>query len=460
MTDLKAFFHSGKTRPLAFRLKALERLQEAIEKNQDRIAEALAADLDKPRQEALVGEVALVIEEIRIARHRLKKWMRPVRAKTSLVLWPAKSRIYFEPRGLVLIISPWNYPVLLSLSPLVGAIAAGNCAVVKPSELTPKTSGLIAELIGSIFARDYCRVVVGGVDVTTALLAEKFDHIFFTGSTAVGKIVMSAAAKNLTPVTLELGGKSPAIVCDDSNLALAARRIAWGRFQNAGQTCVAPDYVYVHESVAPEFEQQILISLKEQFGDDPRKSSSYGRIVDARNVQRIAKLIETGKAICGGEVNAPERYIAPTVMTRVGWDSPSMQEEIFGPLLPVLTFKNLEEVYEILQSKAKPLAAYFFSNSRARQKEFIARVSFGGGVINDTVLHLCNSHFAFGGVGDSGMGSYHGFDSFKTFSHAKSILFKSRFLDLRARYAPYSESKTRFLARFFGLSTRNTRPEG
>ncbi|MGE4130857.1 MAG: aldehyde dehydrogenase [Bdellovibrionales bacterium] len=441
--------HHGQS--FAQRMRSLEILENLILESQDLICQALHHDLRKPRQEALIGEVGVTIEEIRLARRKLESWMRPKKACTPFALWPARSRIYSEPLGRVLIIGPWNYPFQLVVAPLIGALAAGNRAVLKPSELTPQTSRLLADLIGQAFSPDLVRVVEGGVPETTALLSENFDHIFFTGSTGVGKIVMQAAAKNLTPVSLELGGKSPVIVSPSANLALAARRIVWGKFYNAGQTCVAPDYLYVHQSVAQELLEKITREIRQQFGEDPQKSPSLGRIVNSRNWQRLTKLIQKEKTAHGGDTEETDLYIAPTILTGVTWDDPIMQEEIFGPILPILQYQTWEELLDAISSRPKPLAAYLFAEASADKNDFVEHLSFGGGCINDVLVHLGNPYLPFGGVGPSGIGHYHGEFSFRTFSHTKSVMHRSKFLDLSARYAPYNDKKLGFLKRLFGL---------
>lgn len=447
---MRFFFRSRATRSYQSRLTALGRLEDLIRENQSAICEALHADLRKPRQEALVGEIFVTLEEIAIAKKNLQKWMRPRRRPTPMFLWPAKSRVHWEPLGVVLIIGPWNYPFHLAMAPLVGALAAGNGAVIKPSELTPHTSSLLSQLVAKYFSADHVRVIEGGVTETTALLKEKFDHIFFTGSTAVGKIIMQAAAPTLTPVTLELGGKSPVIVTADADLDLAARRIVWGKFYNAGQTCVAPDYAYVHESVMGEFLKRVRAEIESQFGTDPQKSESLGRIVNERNHGRLTAMIQSEKVFVGGGSDLKDLFIAPTVLRDVTWDDPVMQEEIFGPILPVLEFSDLDSVFTTITARPKPLAAYLFSSSFEIHRRFTERLSFGGGCINDVLVHLGNPYLPFGGVGESGMGRYHGFESFKVFSHAKSVMRRYGWLDLSARYAPYDERKLEFLTRFFG----------
>ncbi len=433
------------------RMRALESLNRLTRENQNEICAALHADLRKPSQESLLSEVAVTLEEIAVAKKNLQRWLKPKRMGTPLPLWPAKSRIYYEPLGLVLIIGPWNYPFQLLMAPLVGALAAGNRAVLKPSELTPNTSGLIARLIAKYFSPDEVRVVEGGIPETAELLNSKFDHIFFTGSTPVGRIVMRAASQNLTPVTLELGGKSPLIVSEDADLDLAARRIVWGKFYNAGQTCVAPDYLYVQESVEEALLERVKRETEAQFGVDPQRSLSLARIVNERHLQRLAKMIPADKIFCGGRVDASDLYVAPTVLRGVSWDDPVMQEEIFGPILPVLTYRDLDEVLGVIRSKPKPLAAYLFSNSKRVQQKFVNQISFGGGCINDVLVHLGSPHLPFGGVGESGMGRYHGRASFETFSHAKSVMYRYGFLDLAVRYAPYSDKSLQFMKRLFRI---------
>lgn len=451
LTALHSHFDSGKTKSLESRLAALDHLDRLIRENTEQICQSLYEDLRKPKQESLISEIAVTLEEISVARKNLKKWMAPRIGKAPFSLWPSKNRVHFEPLGVVLIIGPWNYPFQLVFAPLIGALAAGNCALIKPSELTPSTSHLIKELVGQYFSSDYVQVVLGGIPETTALLDLKFDHIFFTGSTPVGRTVMQAAAKNLTPVTLELGGKSPVIVCENADLDLAARRVVWGKFYNAGQTCVAPDYLYVHESRAEKLTEKIKSRIRFQFGDNPKESQDLARIVNRKNSQRLADLIDMDKVLMGGEVDIESCYVEPTVMNNVSWTDKIMSEEIFGPILPILTYTDLNDAFGIIRSKPKPLAAYFFSRSREMQNAFINELSFGGGCINDVVLHLSNPFLPFGGVGESGMGHYHGEDSFKTFSHSKSIMVRYGAFDFAARYAPYSEKKLRLLQRLFQI---------
>ncbi len=451
LKSLRDFFNSRQTRSLKFRLSQLDQFEKLIRENQDQICEALYKDLRKPKHEAMIGEIAVLIKEIQLSRKKLKKWMKPKNASTPLAFLPAKSRLYYEPLGLVLVIGPWNYPFQLLLAPLVGAMAAGNCVVLKPSEHSPNTSKLVAELMKKYFSEDYICVIEGAVEETTELLSHKFDHIFFTGSTSVGRIIMQAAAKNLTPVTLELGGKSPVIVCEDADLDLAARRIVWGKFYNSGQTCVAPDYLYVHRSISEKFFEKVRFNIEAQFGSDPKQSLSYSRIVNARNFHRLQKLLDQKKLRIGGASDLEDLYIQPTVLGEVTWDDPVMKEEIFGPILPWMTYENFDDLLTLIGSKEKPLAAYIFSRNKKSQADFVEKLSFGGGCINDLMVQFGNPYLPFGGVGESGMGHCHGEYSFKTFSHSKSLMLRTGWLDHPARYAPYSEKKLNLLKRLFSL---------
>lgn len=451
VSRLNRFFDVGQTRRREYRLELLNRLESSLLAMEGEILAALKADLGKSEAEAYTSEIAVVLHELHFTRKNLKRWMKPECVKTPLHLQPARSRILKEPRGVCLIIGPWNYPVQLLLAPLIGAIAAGNCAVVKPSELAPKTSAILAKLLGGLGSESIA-VIEGGIEPTTALLNQRFDHIFFTGSTQVGQIVYAAAAKNLTPVTLELGGKSPAFVTADANLALAARRLVWGKFMNAGQTCVAPDYIYVDETIVVPLIEAMKAEVNAQLGANPRQSSDYGRIVNLKNFQRLEKLMFAGKIVLGGEVEVGDLYIAPTIFSGIEWNDPIMQEEIFGPLLPVLTYKNLDDALGEVRRRDKPLAAYMFSDSEIAKRKFLD-LSFGGGCFNDTVLHLVNGHLPFGGVGASGIGAYHGKNSFLTFSHQKAVVYKSKFFDAWVRYPPFKGSKAKWLKALFKLSS-------
>jgi len=445
---LRASFDSRKTRPEQWRREQLYRLMTMIEENESAIEEALRADLGKSGFETRMTETGTVLSEIEHTLSKLKGWMRPTKVSTPLSNQPGRSKVIHEPLGVVLIVAPWNYPVNLILTPLIGAIAAGNCAAIKPSEVSARTSELLARLIPAYLDTDAFEVFEGGADVSTELLEQRFDHIFFTGSEGIGRIVMTAAAKHLTPVTLELGGKSPCIIAADSNLALAARRVAWGKFLNAGQTCIAPDYVMVDETVAHEFIYEMKNAIETFFGKDPKASPDYLRLINERHFDRVSGLMSGGTIVTGGETDREARYIAPTIMTDVNSDAEVMREEIFGPVLPVMTYAALDEAINFITSRPKPLALYVFAKSGDIQNEVIARTSSGGACINDVVMHLAVPDLPFGGVGTSGMGAYHGRASFDTFSHARAVLTKSEYLDVPLRYPPYSATKLRWLKRF------------
>ncbi len=441
----RQFFATGQTKEVGFRIEQLKRLKQAILDNQAAIIEAMAADLNKPEFEAYATEIG-AIAEVDYALKHIKSWVKPKKVGTPLNLFPASAYIYPEPLGVVLIIGPWNYPFQLMISPLVGAIAAGNCAVLKPSELAAHTSRVIADIIEKTFDPAYIAVVEGGVEISQKLLAEKFDHIFFTGGTKIGQIVMEAAAKQLTPVTLELGGKSPCIVDSDVHMEHAVKRITWGKFLNAGQTCIAPDYLLVHRTVKNDLLTGLKQNIQEFYGDEPAKSPDYGRIINQRHFDRLAGYLKDGECIAGGETNRDERYIAPTIIDGVDWDAPVMQEEIFGPILPVLEYTDLTEAIAKINERSKPLALYFFSKDKQNQQRVLRETSSGGACINDTVLQVGVSELPFGGVGSSGIGSYHGKASFDTFSHFKSVLKRSFWLDMDWRYAPY-QGKLKLLKR-------------
>ncbi len=447
----KKYFASQATKSCDFRLTQLQKLEAAIVRYHEEILAVLHADLKKPPMEAFTSEIAFALEELKLTQKKLASWMKPQSVKTPIHLQPGSSEIHREPLGVVLILCPWNYPFMLVIGPLIGAIAAGNCAIVKPSELAPATAKLISKLIGEIFNAEYVAVVEGGVEETTELLKLKFDHIFFTGSTPVGRVVMKAAAETLTPVTLELGGKSPTIVTEHADLDLAAKRIAWGKFLNAGQTCVAPDYLYVHESVMTPFTEKLKAQLSAFYTDDAKTSDSYARIINEKNFDRLTKLLDTAKVSAGGTSDRNTLYIAPTLVENVSWQDSIMQSEIFGPLLPILPYKNLGDAFVEIQKQPKPLAAYLFSQNDEEVERFLSELSFGGGCINDILMHLANPHLPFGGVGASGTGSYHGERSFLTFSHEKSIVRKSKWLDFAFRYPPYQAKHMKWIKRAFGL---------
>jgi aldehyde dehydrogenase (NAD+) len=431
------FFATGATKPLDFRIDQLKRLKAAVLKYQDEIVAAAKADLGRPEYEAYF-EMGVLGELDYILKH-LKSWAKPKRVGVNLTYLPASARIQPEPKGVVLILGPWNYPFQLVISPLMGAIAAGNCAVVKPSEIAPATSQVVAKLIKDTFDPAYITVVEGGVETAQELLAHRFDHIFFTGGTRIGKVVMAAAAQHLTPVTLELGGKSPCIIDSDAKLETVAKRIAWGKFVNAGQTCVAPDYLLVRESVKPALVAALKQALQAFYGDDPAQSPDLSRIVNERQFDRLVGLLSSGTVIAGGQHNRETRYIAPTLLDNVNWDDPVMEDEIFGPILPILTYNSLDDVIARINARPKPLALYLFTQDKAIEEKVMQETSSGGVCINDVFLQVAAWQMPFGGIGDSGVGAYHGKYSFETFSHHKSILKKPFWLDMTWRYAPYAK---------------------
>lgn len=443
----RQFFNTGKPKEIDFRLEQLSQLRQAVTRHQDAILAALATDLRKPEFEAFTTEVG-VLKEIDYAIRNLRTWVKPKSVSTPPEYFPARARIQPEPLGVVLIIGPWNYPIQLTVSPLVGAIAAGNCAIVKPSELAPATSQVLAEMIREAFDPAYITVVEGGIEASQSLLAEKFDHIFFTGGTAIGKIVMAAAAQHLTPVTLELGGKSPCIVDADIPVERTAKRIVWGKYLNAGQTCIAPDYLLVNRQIKPMLIAAIASTIQEFYGDDPATSPDYARIISPRHFSRLVPLLQDGTPIVGGQSNPEDCFIAPTVLDQVNPNAPVMQEEIFGPILPVLEYENLEEAIALINTKPKPLALYVFSRSQDFQQQVLQNTSSGNACVNDTIMQVAVPGLPFGGVGDSGIGAYHGKASFDTFSHFKSILFKPFWADLPWRYAPYAD-KLKQVKKFF-----------
>ena len=435
----KHFFRTGVTRGVDFRIDMLKKFRKAIIENDELISAALKADLNKQPFESYMCETGLLLEEINFHIKRLKKWSKTRRVKSGIGQLPGKSYICPEPYGVVLIMAPWNYPVQLCLMPLVGAISAGNCAVVKPSAYAPESSRVISKLIESAFPTGFVTAVEGGRDANKALLDEPFDYIFFTGSVAVGKTVMEAAAKRLTPVTLELGGKSPIIVDETANLPLAARRIAFGKVLNAGQTCVAPDYLMIEKSVEAPFIEEYKKALASFFPDGDM--SGMVRIINDKHFERVCNILDnSGSVAIGGARDAETRFIEPAVLTGVPIDSPAMQQEIFGPVLPVLPYEKLDDCIDFIRSRPKPLALYIFSENKMNQEKVLNSCSFGGGCINDTVIHLASSHMSFGGVGESGMGSYHGKKSFDTFTHYRSVLKQGK-LDVKLRYFPYKSGK-------------------
>lgn len=449
VSNQRLFFNKHQTKKLSFRIEQLKLLQQAILDNEAAITKALNADLNKPELESYVTEIGSCLEEIKYALKHIRSWVKPKKVRTPLPYLPASSKVYSEPLGVVLIIGAWNYPLQLIISPLIGAIAAGNCAIIKPSEIAVNTSTLLAEIIPKYFDSSFISVVEGGKEVTQQLLEEKFDHIFFTGSTQVGKIIMSAAAKQLTPVTLELGGKSPCIVDGNTHLEYTARRIVWGKFLNAGQTCVAPDYLLVDRKIKKDLLEHLKQIIQEFYGTTPETSPDYARIINQHHFQRLCELLKTGEIVVGGDTNPSDYYIAPTVIDGVSPEEGVMQEEIFGPILPVIEYTNLSEAIAFVNAKPKPLALYFFSNNKQHQNQVLQETASGGACINDTIVQIAFPGLPFGGVGDSGIGRYHGKTSFETFSHQRSVLHKSFWVDLKLRYAPY-KGKLKFLKWLIG----------
>lgn len=424
------------------RLAALELLRDAMLRREADIYRALEEDLGKCPGEAFMTEIGMVLTEIGCAMRNLRRWAAPRRVRTPLAQFPSRSYVLSEPYGVVLIMSPWNYPLQLTLSPFVGAVAAGNHCILKPSNYSPATSQLIAQLIAECFPAERAAVILGGREENQALLDERFDYIFFTGGVTVGKIVLEKAAKHVTPVTLELGGKSPCIVDDSADIPVAARRIAFGKALNAGQTCVAPDYLLVHEKVKARLMEEIKRCWQDFYGD-PLTSPQWPRMVNVRHYDRVMHLIRGEAVYCGGRGDG-ER-IAPTLLDNVSWDAPVMQEEIFGPVLPVLSFRDPEEAIQAINAHEKPLALYLFTRRESMKESVLTRIPFGGGCVNDTIIHLATDRMPFGGVGQSGMGGYHGKASFDTFSHQKSIVSKANWLDLPVRYPPFTNRKIRIM---------------
>lgn len=444
----QAFFQAGHTRSIAFRRKSLSALRQAIILMEDDILRALHHDLGKSAGEAYMTEIGIVLEEAKLAHKHVGKWAKPRKVKTALTHVGSRGFVTPEPYGCTLIMAPWNYPFQLAISPLIGAIAAGNTAIIKPSELAPHTSACMARLIRDIFDPGHVAVIEGGIETSEQLLGMPFDYIFFTGSVAVGKIVMKAAADRLTPVTLELGGKSPCIVHHDANIPLAAARIAFGKWSNAGQTCVAPDYIYVHESQLVPFLAELEQAIHRFYGNHPLTSPEYASIISRRHLQRLQEFLQCGRVAIGGKSSTSQCRMEPTVLTDVTWDDPVMQEEIFGPILPVLTYSSFEQVEQAIVARPKPLALYVFTSDQQLQERVITNISFGGGCINDTLMHLATPYLPFGGVGESGIGQYHGQSSFQAFSHHKSILRQTTLFDIPIRY-PSTKNRFALLKRLW-----------
>ena len=445
----REYFKSGATLPVEFRIDSLKKLYATVKQHENDIAAALKFDLGKSNFESFMCEIGMVLSEISYMIKHTKKFASKKRVRTPLAQFASSSYRQPTPYGNVLIMSPWNYPFLLSIGPLIDAIAAGNTAVIKPSAYSPYTSEIVKKIISETFATEHVAVVTGGRRENSALLEQKFDFIFFTGSQNVGKEVLRHAAEYLTPVVLELGGKSPCIVDDSAKIKIAAKRIVFGKFLNCGQTCVAPDYVLCDKKIKNILISEICNQIIEQYSENPLNNNDYGKIINDKHFERICKLIDKEKIVTGGVFDKEKLKIEPTLMDNVTWDDAVMQEEIFGPVLPVLTYDKFEDVFDLLYDKQKPLALYLFSENKKHIKEITRRVSYGGGCINDTIIHLATSEMGFGGVGESGMGQYHGKAGFETFSHTKSIVDKKTFIDLPMRYQPYSKSFYNKLVRFF-----------
>lgn len=450
----KAFFRSGRTLDVDHRRRNLRALLEALESNEQILLESLHADLRKSAHDAFASEIGMVTGEIRHALKHLSSWTREKKIRESWMAWPSSSCVRPEPMGVALVIGPWNYPMQLLLGPLVGAIAAGNCAVLKPSEFAPHTGAAIARLIGKIFPPEFIAVVQGDEATAAGLLREKFDTIFFTGSTRVGREVMTAAAKHLTPVTLELGGKCPTIVCADADVEITARRIVWGKFLNAGQTCIAPNHVWVDRRIEREFIAAITKAIGQFFGDDPQRSTAYGRIINRRHFDRLCALLDGTQIECGGSRDADDLYLAPTVVSQVADNAPLLAEEIFGPVLPLRAFDNLDQVIASERAQPVPLAMYAFTHDRKIQDRLLNEIRSGGACINDTIMHLVGRELPFGGLGESGMGASHGKASFDAFSHRRSIMRRPFKPDPAMRYPPPRVGIAAFkrILRFFGAA--------
>ncbi len=444
----REYFDSGVTKSVEFRLEKLRALRAEIRRKEGRVHEALKKDLNKSDFESYMTETGLAISELGYLEKHLKGYARPKRHLTPLAHFHGKSFTVAEPYGVTLIMSPWNYPFMLCMEPLAGAIAAGNCCILKPSAYAPAVSAVIKELVEAVFPPGYVAVVEGGREENAALLEQRFDYIFFTGGVKVGRLVLEKASRYLTPVTLELGGKSPCIIDGTADLKTAAKRLAFGKFLNAGQTCVAPDYLLIQESVKEQFLELFETAAKHMYGEKPLENPDYPKIINEKHFERVSGLIEGMEVRMGGEGNRETLQIAPTVLDGVTADAPVMQEEIFGPVLPVLTFRELGEAEAFVRGREKPLACYVFTRSRETERRLLSSLSFGGGCINDTIIHLASSRMGFGGVGMSGMGSYHGRKSFETFSHEKSIVKKYNWLDMPIRYQPYTKGKERLLKLF------------
>ncbi len=451
VAGLRSTFRSGRTRPVEWRRAQLEALLRLLDENESELVRAIQDDLGRPAIEAFSADVGTVRVEIKHTLKHFESWAKPRKVGVPVTTMPAKGRIIPEPLGVALVIAPWNYPIQLLLLPMAAALAAGNCVVAKPSELSPASSAALARLIPRYLDDKAVAVVEGGVPETTAILEQKFDHVFFTGSTRVGQVVMEAAAKHLTPVTLELGGKSPTIVAGDADLDVAARRIVWGKCLNAGQTCIAPDYVLAEASIHDALVDKMVHTIEEYYGPDPKRSSSFGRIINRNHLARLQGLLDDhgGKVVTGGQIDPDDRYLAPTIVVDPDPASPLMQDEIFGPILPVLAVEGIDDAVDFVVDRPRPLALYVFSGSRDTVDDVLARTSSGGACVNHCVMHILPSDLPFGGVGPSGMGAYHGQRGFDTFSHLKSVLYKPQRPDPKILYPPYTSFKEKLVRKVF-----------
>lgn len=447
LNHLTNYFHSGRTLLLSHRLECLDQFQKMLDQNKSEMIAALKADFNKPDFETVVTEIAMLQKELNFFKKNIKKLYKPKRVLSSLLNFPSKEFVAYHPYGVVLVIAPWNYPLLLALQPMLAALVTGNCVVLKPSELTPNTSKLLATMVSKYFSHQYVQVIEGGVAETQQLLDYKFQKIFFTGSTKVGKIVYEAAAKNLTPVVLELGGKSPCIITKSANIKLAAKRIAFGKFVNAGQTCIAPDFIFIDEAVEKDFVNEFTLVIKEFYGDIPEQSNSFARIVNDKNYQRLKSYILNSDVLIGGETNSKTNYISPTVLKVQNFDDEVMQDEIFGPILPIINFRSINDIIKHNQESGKPLAFYVFGEDEKQINELLDNCQYGGACVNDCLSHIINHRVPFGGIDQSGIGNYHGKYSYETFSHTKSLVHRKTWYDNAIKYPPYSVKKLNLLAK-------------
>lgn len=448
LTKQRIYFQTGATRNYEARKHALQSLRAAIAHNETAISQALAHDLRKSPTETYMSEIGLILGEIDYALKHLRNWMRPKKYRTPLANFPARQRILYEPFGIVLILVPWNYPFLLALSPLIGALAAGNCCIVKPSEFAPSSATTLTQIVHEAFDEKLVDVLNGDADLAKALLEEKFDYIFYTGNSHVARYVMEKAAQNLTPLTLELGGKSPVIVTRSANIQLAARRIAFGKFLNCGQTCIAPDYILVEDSVHDTLVQCLCDVIKDMFGEKPLENPEYGKIINQRHFERLVALLIPEKIVYGGQTAPSSLQISPTLLDHVTPSDRIMQEEIFGPLLPILSTNNIEQAINFIQERPHPLALYIFTKDKKLAQRIFREISFGGGCINDVISHIASTNLPFGGIGASGFGAYHGHESFTTFCHKKALLKRGTWLEPTLRYPPYTKWKQKLLRYF------------